>query len=74
MGDVPVLDEGRFISKKIHAYWLTWNAGKVTGWAIPFGSFVEAVLQFPPKEYRDAITRSLADRCEFIWDHVAELE
>jgi hypothetical protein len=29
LGDVAVMDEGRYISPKIQKYWLTWQAAKL---------------------------------------------
>lgn len=30
LGDVPVMDDGRYISPKIHNYWLTWQAAQAS--------------------------------------------
>lgn len=73
LGDIPVLDNGKFISRKIHGYWILWvyckafpeQEGTMTRDA--FNKFVVSTLGEPPEEQRDLITKGRVQRYHQMW-------
>lgn len=72
LGDIPVLDEGNFISRKIHGYWILWlyckDVNQFVGKSFAvFTILVERLLGEPPETHRDPISQARIDRYHQMW-------